>query len=304
MVSLARLWQESGARPAAVIGHSQGEIAAAHIAGALSLQDAARVVSLRAKAMTTIAGQGGMLSVSLSPEQLKERLLPFGERLSLAAINGPASLVISGEPEALAELEASCERDGVRAQPIAVDYAAHSAQIEALEQELLEAFAPISPQSSEIPFRSTVSAEVIDTAGLDATYWYRNLRHTVLFEPTLRSLLEQGQRGFIEIGPHPVLAFGATETIEDALDDPREATLIPTLRREEGTPSASPSPSPRPMPRHRDRLAAFFKGSAQGRSPCPPTPSRAPATGSPPRRAPGMPPRSARQTQITPSWER
>ncbi len=233
MVSLARLWEELGLRPAAVVGHSQGEIAAAHIAGGLSLQDAALVVSKRAQAMSKIAGEGGMLAVSLTTEELAARLQPYGERVSLAAINGPSSLALAGEPAALAELRASCEEDGVRAQPIAVDYAAHSAQIDALREELLAAFAPISPRSGEIRFHSTVTGKPLDTAELGPEYWYRNLRETVLFEPVLRSLLESGRRPFIEVSPHPVLAFGAEETIADVagVDD---ATVLGTLRREEG----------------------------------------------------------------------
>ncbi len=234
MVSLARLWSEAGVTPSAVVGHSQGEIAAAHIAGGLSLEDAALVIALRAKAMTKLAGKGGMLSVSLPAKDAEQLLEPFAERLSLAAINGPASLVVSGEPEALKDLQATCERDGVRCQEIAVDYAAHSAQIEQLQDELLAAFAPISPRSGEVPFHSTVTGEVIDTAELDAGYWYRNLRQTVLMEPVLRSLLQAGRRSLIEISPHPVLAFGAQETI-DSLPEAKGASVTATLRRDQGT---------------------------------------------------------------------
>ncbi len=236
MVSLAKLWRECGVEPAVLIGHSQGEIAAAHIAGALSLDDAALIIAKRGEAMAKIAGKGGMLSVSLSPQELAALIEPFGERVSLAAINGPASLVASGEPEALAELREACEKDGIRAQPIAVDYAAHSAQIEDLREELLDAFSPISPQSGEIAMHSTLTGELIDTAELNAEYWYRNLRETVRLEPVLRSQLEAGKRTLIEISPHPVLAFALEETIEDALTDPSEATVLATLRREEGSP--------------------------------------------------------------------
>ena len=235
MVSLARLWEEVGVRPSLVIGHSQGEIAAAHIAGGLSLDDAARVIALRARAMTKLAGKGAMLSVSLSPEQLTPRLGAFAGSLSLAAINGPASLVLSGEPGALAEFEAACEKDGVRTKPIAVDYAAHSVQIEDLREELLEAFAPIAPRSGEIPFHSTVTGELLDTAELDAGYWYRNLRQTVHFGPALRSLLEQGQHALVEVSPHPVLAFGVREAI-DALPETQGATVLGTLQREDDDP--------------------------------------------------------------------
>jgi acyl transferase domain-containing protein/acyl carrier protein len=235
MVSLAKLWRRCGVEPSVVVGHSQGEIAAAHVAGGLSLQDAARVIALRAKAMTKIAGQGGMLSVALPEKELAASLEHYEGAVSLAAINGPASSVCSGEPEAIAKLKESLDSQGVRTKEIAVDYAAHSAQIEDLRSELLEAFAPISPRSGEIPFHSTVTGEVLDTAELTPEYWYRNLRQTVLLEPVLRSLLQAGQRGFVEIGPHPVLAFGVQETIEDVLED-EEASVVPTLRREEGGP--------------------------------------------------------------------
>jgi len=237
MASLAELWRELGVEPAAVVGHSQGEIAAAYVAGGLSLEDAARIVALRARAMAKIAGQGGMLSVSLPASQLPARLEPFGERVSLAAINGPASLVVSGEPAALAELAASCERDGVRARTVAVDYAAHSAQVDALRAELVEAFAPISPRAGTIPFHSTVTGEALDTAELGAEYWCRNLREAVLFEPVVRSLLANGHRTFIEISPHPVLGFGLSETIDDALPAEATATVLGTLRREDGGPA-------------------------------------------------------------------
>jgi acyl transferase domain-containing protein/acyl carrier protein len=233
MVSLARLWEAAGVRPAAVVGHSQGEIAAAHVAGALSLEDAALIVALRARAMAKIAGKGGMLSVSLPAADLGERLRPFGERISVAAINGPASLALAGEPAALEELRAACEAEGVRVQPIAVDYAAHSAQIDDLREELLEAFAPIAPQSGGVRFHSTVTGEPLDTAELGAEYWFRNLRQTVLFEPVLRALLEAGSRAFLEVSPHPVIAFGAEETIA-GVPEAGEAVVLSTLRRDDG----------------------------------------------------------------------
>jgi mycoketide-CoA synthase len=237
MVSLAGLWRDCGVEPAVVVGHSQGEIAAAHVAGGLSLGDAARVIALRGKAMTKLAGKGGMASVSLAAADLPAYLEPFEGRLSLAAINGPASLVVSGEPEALVELLSACERDGVRAQRIAVDYAAHSAQVERLEDELIEAFAPIVPASGEVPLYSTVTGELLDTAAMDASYWYRNLRQEVRFEPVLRSLLEAGRRAFVEVGPHPVLGFAVQETIDAALAEGEQATVLGTLRRDDGGPS-------------------------------------------------------------------
>jgi polyketide synthase 12 len=234
MVSLAELWRELGAEPGAVVGHSQGEIAAAYVAGALSLGDAARIVALRARAIATLAGKGGMLSVSLAPAECRSRLEGL-DGASLAAINGPASVVVSGDLDALAELEADCEKDGVRARRVAVDYAAHSAQIDSLRERLLEDFAPVSPRAGSVPFHSTVTGEALDTRELGPEYWYRNLRETVLFEPALRSLLDRGDRVFVEISPHPVLNFGAQETIDSALPS-EEAIVLGTLRRGEGGP--------------------------------------------------------------------
>jgi mycoketide-CoA synthase len=235
MVSLAKLWRSLGVEPAALVGHSQGEIAAAHIAGGLSLEDAARVVALRGKAMTKMLGKGSSASVSLAAADLLAYLEPFGGRLSLAAANGPASLVVSGETEALAELLSACERDGVRAKLIA-NGAAHSAQVESLEDELMEALAPIVPASGEIPLYSTVTGELLDTAVMDASYWYRNVRQQVRFEPALRSLLEAGRRAFLEVSPHPVLSFAVRETIEDALPEGEQTTVLGTLRRDDGGP--------------------------------------------------------------------
>ena len=169
----------------------------------------------------------------------------------------------------------------MRAQRIAVDYAAHSAQIEALEEELLEAFAPISPQSGEIPFHSTVTGELLDTAELGAEYWYRNLRQTVRFEPVLRSLLEQGRRAFVEVGPHPVLAFGAQETIDARPGRARAPPCSAPCAATRAARSASPSPSPKPTPTaSRSTGEPSSPARAPSASPCPPTPSSASATGS------------------------
>ncbi|MCQ8195654.1 acyltransferase domain-containing protein, partial [Streptomyces rugosispiralis] len=168
MVSLAELWRSFGVVPAAVIGHSQGEIAAACVAGALSLEDAARVVALRSRALRALSGLGGMVSVSLPVGEVRERLGVWGERLSVAAVNGPSAVVVSGDADALDELMAVCEGDGIRARRVPVDYASHCAHVEAIEEELLRELSGISPRSSSVPFYSTVTGGVLDTAGLDA----------------------------------------------------------------------------------------------------------------------------------------
>src|SRR5580704_3909542 len=128
MVSLVAVWRAAGVVPDAVVGHSQGEIAAACVAGILSLEDAAKVVALRSRALMALAGHGGMLSVAEPAVRVRQRLVRWGDRLALAAVNGPAAAVVSGDLEALAELAAECAANGVRTKALPVDYASHCAQ--------------------------------------------------------------------------------------------------------------------------------------------------------------------------------
>jgi len=233
MVSLAAVWRAHGVEPAAVIGHSQGEIAAACVAGGLSLSDGARIVAVRSQAIArTLSGHGGMVSVAASHEDVLTRLERWDGHVSVAAVNGPSTVVVSGDPDALDEMVASCEAEGVRAKKIAVDYASHSAQVDALRDELASTLAPIKPQSSEIPFFSTVTGDWIDTAELDATYWFTNLRSTVQLEVAVRALLHHGHDVFIEANPHPVLATGLQDTIDSA--GATEAVVLGSLRRDDG----------------------------------------------------------------------
>ncbi|MGV9787390.1 SDR family NAD(P)-dependent oxidoreductase [Streptomyces sp. NPDC003435] len=215
MVSLAALWQHHGVVPDVVVGHSQGEIAAAHVAGGLSLEDAARIVALRSRAIaTTMAGQGGMASVAASADEVAPLLEHWGGRVCVAAVNGPSSVTVSGDPAALDELLARCAADDVWARRVPVDYASHSPQVAAVKDWIAKALAPLTPRSCEIRFHSTVTAAELDTARLDADYWYRNLRRTVRFEEVLRDLLAQGHTTFIEVSPHPILTVAMEQTVE------------------------------------------------------------------------------------------
>ncbi|MEV0850686.1 SDR family NAD(P)-dependent oxidoreductase, partial [Streptomyces sp. NPDC049954] len=231
MVSLAEVWRSVGVVPAAVVGHSQGEIAAACVAGALSLEDGARVVALRSKALKVLSGRGGMVSVSLGEEAVSGLLARWEGRLSLAAVNGPGVVVVSGDADALDELLSVCEADGIRARRIAVDYASHCAHVEEIESVLARELADVSPRTASVPFYSTVTGGVLDTSGLDAGYWYRNLRQTVRFAETVDALLADGFRLFVESSAHPVLTMGVEQTAE-AHDTP--VTAVGSLRRGEG----------------------------------------------------------------------
>ncbi|MCL6303048.1 acyltransferase domain-containing protein, partial [Streptomyces kronopolitis] len=203
MVSLAEVWRAHGVEPAAVVGHSQGEIAAACVAGALSLEDGARVVALRSKAIRALSGRGGMVSVALSSSDVAKLIEPWGGRVSVAAVNGPSSVVVSGDADALDELMGVCQERDVRARRIDVDYASHSAHVESIREELLDVLAPVVPRASEVPFFSTVTGEWLDTAEMDAGYWFTNLRQTVRLEPAVRALLASDHRVFVEVSPHP-----------------------------------------------------------------------------------------------------
>ncbi|WP_435303768.1 type I polyketide synthase [Streptomyces lavendulae] len=233
MVSLAELWRAAGVVPAAVVGHSQGEIAAAAVSGALSLEDAAKVSALRARAIVALAGKGGMVSVADVADAVAERISAWGDRLALASVNGPQSTVVSGDPEALDELMTACEADGVRARRINVDYASHGPQVESIREEVIGLLAGIEPRTAEVPFFSTVTGEWADGSELDAEYWYTNLRRTVRFQDAIGALLGRGHGLFVEASAHPVLTIGVQETIEAA---GASAVTLGTLRREEGGP--------------------------------------------------------------------
>ncbi|NUP50071.1 MAG: SDR family NAD(P)-dependent oxidoreductase, partial [Catenulispora sp.] len=235
MVSLAAVWQAAGVIPDAVVGHSQGEIAAAVVAGSLSLDDGARVVALRSQALKPLAGKGGMLSIALPADSVRERIAGFGDRASIAAINGASATVVSGEPEALRQIQEACEADDIRARMIPVDYASHSAQIDALEPEILRALAGVTPTEAAIPMMSAMSGELLTGPELGPDYWYASLRSTVEFDRAVRRLVETGHRAFVEVSPHPVLTGAITDTVEAA--EATASVITGTLRRDEGGPA-------------------------------------------------------------------
>ncbi|WP_217189320.1 type I polyketide synthase [Streptomyces buecherae] len=234
MVSLAALWQDHGVVPSALIGASQGETAAACVAGALSLRDAARVVALRSQVIGAIAGGGAMVSLALSPDAATELIAAWDGRLSLAAVNGPASVVVSGEADAATELVARCVADGVRARCIPVDYASHSAQVEPVRPRLVRALADIAPRPATIPLYSTVTAQPLRGTELDPRYWYENLRGTVRFAQTVDAVLDAGDAVFIELSPHPVLVHGIEQSAEAR--GAEHTAAIGSLRRGESGP--------------------------------------------------------------------
>ncbi|MFE9664919.1 type I polyketide synthase [Microbispora bryophytorum] len=241
MVSLAAWWEAHGVAPAAVVGHSQGEIAAACVAGALTLDDAARIVALRSREMTAIAGSGAMLSVAAAEADVAARIADYEAEhadgtgrtlLEIAAVNGPAAVIVAGEADAIDALAALYEADGVRARRIRASAAGHSVQVEVLRDRVFELLAPVRVTAGLVPWYSTVRAEPTvpeDGAG----YWYDNMRRPVRFAAAVQRLLADGYRHFVEVSPHPVLAAGIQDIAAEAGGD---AAVAGTLRRDENGP--------------------------------------------------------------------
>ena len=236
MVSLAAMWKAAGVTPDAVIGHSQGEIAAACVAGILSLEDAARVVAVRSKALTGLGVPGGMLSVVMPAGKVAELLDPWKEALAIAAVNGPATTVVSGDPDALTELEkALSKRKVLRWRVPASDFVAHSAAVDPVEADLLRDLAQIRPVAGQVGFFSTVRGRWMDGAELDAGYWFANVRQTVQFQDAVTELADSGYRAFVEVSAQPVLTASITETLEEI--DKTASLVTGTVHREDPGPS-------------------------------------------------------------------
>ncbi|MEU7109927.1 SDR family NAD(P)-dependent oxidoreductase, partial [Streptomyces sp. NPDC046215] len=232
MVSLAALWRSYGVHPDAVAGHSQGEIAAAYVAGALSLDDAARIIALRSRALKSLAGQGAMLSVGMRAGELEPRLAEWGDQLSIAAVNGAGSAVVSGAPGAVDALAGQLTREGVPARKLRVDWASHSPQVEAVREDLLDLLAPVRPRAGEVPLYSAVTGRSMDGSELGAEYWYRNLRQVVRFQEATEALAHDGHRLFVEVGPHPAVSVAVQETLDEL--EVADAVVVGSLRRGEG----------------------------------------------------------------------
>ncbi|MFJ9442364.1 acyltransferase domain-containing protein [Kitasatospora sp. NPDC101235] len=228
-VSLAKVWLELGIEPTAVVGHSLGEVAAACVAGALSLEDAARVVVARSHLLERKADEGAMISVDLPEEELQPRLAPYAQHAAIAVVNSPTSAAVSGSPEAVDALEADLRRDGIPVRRIRVERPVHSPGMDPLIRPLRESIDGITPLTPGIPFHSTALADTVNPV-TDVDYWVHNLRNQVRFAETIGALVERGVSTFIEIGPHETLR-GAVEEI--GLSRGAQVHAVNSLRREE-----------------------------------------------------------------------
>jgi len=204
-VALARRWQGYGVEPAGVIGHSQGEVGAAVIAGALSLEDGARVVSLRSRLVKELDDSGAMLSVGLAVSAVEELLAEHHSDLSVAVVNTEDSTVVAGGRVQVEEFSQLLEARGIFSRRIAVDYASHSAHVDRVLPKIREGLSGIVAQEATVPFYSTVRGERLSGRELDEAYWAANLREPVRLDRVLSGLVEAEEIALVEMSAHPML---------------------------------------------------------------------------------------------------
>ncbi|MEU9360174.1 type I polyketide synthase [Streptomyces sp. NPDC048301] len=231
-IGIAELWRAAGVEPDVVIGHSQGEVTAATIAGHLTYEDGARIIALRSALAKRTAGRGRMLSVELDVEGARAALDGFEDTVQLAVNNGPSSCVLSGDTDSVLMLRELLEADGTYCRLVNVDYASHCHHMDELTDELIEVLAPIRPRKGAIPLMSTVVGHEVDGDRLDPAYWAANLRRPVMFADAMGKLLDAGVTHVVEISPHPVLR-PAVEQLTATRQEP--VAVLPSLRRNEGS---------------------------------------------------------------------
>jgi acyl transferase domain-containing protein/acyl carrier protein len=227
-VALAALWRTWGIEPGAVVGHSMGEIAAAHVAGALTLEDAVAVICRRSGLLRRVAGQGAMAVVDLGRDETEAALRDHRDRVSVAVSNSPRSTVISGDPAAIDELLAELEARDVFCRRVRVDVASHGPQMDPLLDDLGAAVEAIAPRPTDVTMYSTVDAAVADGRRLDAGYWARNLRQPVRFGEAVALAAADGHDVVIEISPHPILLPAVGEVLRLGGHD---GAVVASMRR-------------------------------------------------------------------------
>jgi polyketide synthase 12/epothilone polyketide synthase D len=229
-VALAALWRSWGVQPEAVVGHSVGEVAAAYLAGIFSLEDAVRVIYQRGRCMELASSRGRMLAAGISAAEAEGLLVRFGDRVSLAAVNGPTSVTLSGEAEPLEEIARELEARRVFCRFLQVNYAFHSAQMDPIQDELLASLRDLQPRSASLPLFSTVLGHRIEGPEMGAEYWWHNVRQTVRFADAVDPLIDQGYDTIVELSPHPVLT---TSVMECYRHREKAVHALPSLRRRE-----------------------------------------------------------------------
>ena len=229
-IALVELWKSWGVVPDAVCGHSMGEVAAAHIAGILTLEDAIKIICGRSKLLKRLSGKGSMIATELSADQAREIIEKYDNDTAIGVINSPHSTVLSGNPETLDKIMVSLQEQNLFCKQVNVDVASHSQQIDHLRSELLDVLNGLNPQMSSLPIYSTLTGARADNIDFNAEYWIDNLRKPVLFSDAVGHLLDHGHSIFVEIGPHPILLSSIQQSIKP---HHQKISLLPSIRREE-----------------------------------------------------------------------
>jgi phthiocerol/phenolphthiocerol synthesis type-I polyketide synthase C len=219
-----------GIEAEAMLGHSVGEVSAAYGAGILSLAEACRVIVERSRAQGRTAGTGRMAALGLSPENAAALIAPYGEGLTIAAVNAPNSVTVAGDAAAIDALGGELEGNQVFFHPLDLDYAFHSRCMDPIREGLLDRLDGLRPQIGRLRFVSTVTGSTIEGSRLDAEYWWDNIRQPVQFAAAIESLRAEGFNVFLEIGPHPILDRYVRDCLKTT---PDHGVSIPTLRRHE-----------------------------------------------------------------------
>ncbi|MGW2372983.1 SDR family NAD(P)-dependent oxidoreductase [Kitasatospora sp. NPDC001683] len=230
-VALAAAWRDHGTEPAAVIGHSMGEVAAAVTAGALTLADGVRVICRRSALLTRIAGAGAMVSVGLDSATVENDLAAIGDdTVSVAVVAAPDSTVVAGTVAAIRHLTTTWQARGVVARMIDVDVASHCPQVDPLLADLAAALAGLTPSRPTIPFYTTVLDDPRDTPIFDAAYWCANLRRPVRFSAAVAAAAADRHQVYLEISPHAVVTRPLSQSLTGLVHEP---VILPTLRKGE-----------------------------------------------------------------------
>ncbi len=229
-IALVKLYEHYGIRPAGIVGHSIGEVAAAFASGALTLKQAVHVIYHRSQAQNRASGKGGMLAVGLSLEEARKLIEGFEGHVSIGAVNGPEMLTLSGDSEPLQLIAQMLETRGVFHRPVKVQVAYHSHHMEPIKAIMLKSLAQVKGVKTTTQLYSTVTGKRADGKHLNADYWFQNARQPVLFTDALNSMISEGFDTFVEIGPHPVLISGAEALIQKRGAD---AVIAPSMTRKE-----------------------------------------------------------------------
>ncbi|MFS7874215.1 SDR family NAD(P)-dependent oxidoreductase [Streptomyces asiaticus] len=234
--ALAATWRAHGVEPAGVIGHSMGEVAAAVVAGALSLADGAKVICRRSALLGRVAGNGAMATVGLGADEVQAELDSGGaaEAVTVAVMAAPGSTVVAGDTAHIERLVAGWQARSVPAALIAVDVASHSPQVDPLLPDLRTALADLEPRRPDVPFYTTVLDDPHTPPAFDADYWCANLRHPVRFSAAVAAAAADRHLVYVEISPHPVITHPVLAGLAGLVEDP---VVLPTLRREEDEPT-------------------------------------------------------------------